>query len=84
MRITHELKVSPAHYGPLVDQTETAEVRLNDRGYPVGDICIMRPYKEFLGFLSEGVVREITHILHHHEFKGLAPNYVMLSFGDAP
>ncbi|GAA3684694.1 DUF3850 domain-containing protein [Acetobacter lovaniensis] len=84
MRATHELKVSPVYYGSLVDRTKTAEVRLNDRCYQVGDICVLRPYNKSLGFLSEGIVREITHILYHQEFEGLAPNYVMLSFGAAP
>lgn len=82
MRLCHELKIAPEFYREIVARKKTAEIRLNDRGYSVGDIVVLRPFDEVI--LGEGVVREITHILHHHEFPGLAPGYAMLCFGDAP
>ena len=80
----HQLKIAPVFYDDTVARRKTAEIRLNDRGYQVGDVLILRPWTDRLGFLSAGAVRVVTHILDHEQFDGLQPNYVMLSFGDVP
>lgn len=79
----HVLKTKPVFYDALIQRKKTAEVRRNDRGFAVGDVCILRPWSNALGFLSEGIIRQVTHILTHDDFPGVAEGYVVLSFGDA-
>ncbi|CAI9119571.1 DUF3850 domain-containing protein [Brytella acorum] len=82
-RRVHELKCKPEFFYELETRQKAAEIRLNDRGYQRGDVCIIRLYDEREPMFYRSIVRVITHVLHHQEFEGLAPNYVMLSFGAA-
>lgn len=83
MRRIHELKTKPLYYEPVVLRQKTAEVRLDDRGYQVGDLVELFPWTEALGRIgTNSVVREITFILYADEGPWLSPGHVMLCFGD--
>lgn len=75
---THELKTVPPHFGDVERGAKRVEVRLDDRGFAVGDVLILREYDpasgEYTGRVCEVLV---THILAG--FVGLAPGYVALS-----
>lgn len=78
----HELKCWPEHFAavthPDPTQRKTAELRLNDRDYEVGDWLIMREYDPqksvFTGFME---IFYVTHILSGGPW--LSKGYVMLS-----
>ena len=78
----HELKCAIVHFTAVQSGKKTAELRLNDRDYKVGDIIILKewdgtrlPGEEYTG-------RELTRLISHivGGFVGLREDYVMLSF----
>lgn len=76
---THELKCLPQHYEAVVDYRRSAEVRLNDRRYAVGDWINLRewcPMRE--EYTGRETIREITHILNGTT-NGIDPDYVVMS-----
>ena len=42
--VDHFLKTWPGFFSGLVDGTKTAEVRINDRNFQVGDVLVLREY----------------------------------------
>ena len=72
---THDLKIRPEFFAPVRQGVKTAEVRMNDRDYMVGDLLILN---EFNGTQYTGkiVIRQVTHVADISEFK---PGYVLLS-----
>ncbi|KXV12592.1 DUF3850 domain-containing protein [Gluconobacter oxydans] len=82
MRRIHELKTKPLYYDAVVLRQKTAEVRLDDRGYQVGDLVELYPWTKGLGRIgTNSVVREITFILSAAEGPWLTEGHVMLCFG---
>ena len=75
---THELKTQPPHFGDVERGAKRVEVHLDDRGFAVGDVLILREWDatagEYTGRVCEVLV---THVLRG--FVGLAPGYVALS-----
>lgn len=78
---THELKTIPPYFEAVQRGIKRFEVRLNDRGYKVGDILLLREYlpqtKQYTG---RECYREIDYILDD-AFVGLIPGYVVLGIG---
>ncbi len=72
----HELKILPEHFIYVSAGLKTAEIRLNDRNYKVGDKLLLKEWDN--KYTGKAVQVTITHILH--DFKGLDPNYVSISF----
>lgn len=80
----HELKTLRPHFQAVRSGLKTAELRVDDRGFQVGDALLLREYNESLceccmgdyTGLSLRVV--VTHVLR--DFRGLAAGWVMLSF----
>lgn len=82
----HILKADPVPFDAVAAGVKTCEVRVDDRGYEVGDILILRRTKlghdqrpdgssaEYTGHL---VVLNITHIQRGY---GLPDNLAVLSF----
>ncbi|TWB15628.1 DUF3850 domain-containing protein [Nitrospirillum bahiense] len=72
----HDLKCEAAHYREVEAGRKTAELRLNDRNYQVGDQLRLH---ETLDGTPTGrrLVRQVTHILAGGPW--LSPGYVMLS-----
>lgn len=73
----HTLKTLPNYFDGVITRRKTAEVRINDRNFQVGDLLKLVEYSN--GFYSGcyAVVR-ITDILDN--FEGLKKGFVMLSF----
>lgn len=74
----HELKTVPPHFGDVERGSKRVEVRLDDRGFAVGDVLILREWDattcEYTGRVCEVLV---THVLRG--FVGLAEGYAALS-----
>ena len=66
---THTLKCWPEFFRAILDGTKTAEMRLNDRNFEVGDRLLLREYcpvAEFkgpTGYTGREAEVEVTHVL---------------------
>lgn len=75
---THLLKTVNPHFGAVLSGKKTAELRINDRGFSVGDILVLREWSEAGRYSGREVNARVTSILEQHP--GLVTGYVMLSF----
>lgn len=80
---THELKTVQPYFDAVLAGAKTAELRIDDRGFQVGDELILKEWAACpcgCGPLFTGriVCAEVTHVLR--DFAGLQPGWVMLSF----
>lgn len=71
---THNLKIDRRHFGPVKLGLKTAELRLNDRDYKVGDWLILNEYDN--GYTGQQVARKVVHV---SDVESIAPGYVLLS-----
>jgi len=80
MRV-HEVKSVQPHFDDVASGRKTAELRLDDRGYQVGDLLRQR---EFVNgeFTGNVVAHEITHKLTGGPW--LSDGYCMLSLARIP
>ena len=67
----HHLKIEEQYLDKLHDGVKTAEVRLNDRDYQVGDLLVF-----YNSHQDQDEKFEITHV---HSGLGMKENYVVLS-----
>jgi hypothetical protein len=80
-----ELKILPMHYNAVTEidplKRKTAEVRINDRNYEVGDVLRLREWEVDNGYSGKVSEFVVTHILFAdiQGAGGLQPGYVMLS-----
>ncbi len=80
MRKIHEVKIRPEFFRDILSGGKYAAIRLNDRGYAVGDIVVKRVFKDG-AYTGESVRVLITHILANTPgFAPLIDNYVCFSF----
>lgn len=42
--MTHHIKIAPIHYEEIASGRKNFEIRLNDRGYKIGDIVALEEY----------------------------------------
>lgn len=77
--MTHDLKITPAHYIDVFDGKRRAELRKNDRPYKIGDCLRLRAWNDSKNeYINVSPIYCIvTHIIHIHE--SLKSSYVMLS-----
>lgn len=84
----HILKTDPAVFQAVADGAKTYEIRLNDRGYAVGDELLLRETTHTgaeiaIGATLEYTGREITkHVGHVLGGYGLKDDWVILSFAE--
>lgn len=79
---THTLKTEPEYFQSVLDGTKTAEVRLNDRDYQVGDVLVLREMTPVADLYTGRECRRIiTHILTDPDQRWLQPGVVVLSVG---
>lgn len=74
---THVLKCVAPHFDDVANGQKNYEVRLDDRGFEVGDLLVLREYDwvedSYSGFEER---RRVTHVLR--DFAGLTPGWVAL------
>lgn len=75
---SHELKIKPEFFEPVLSGHKTAEIRCADRPLPfcAGDELWLREFTTEEGYTGRDVYRVITHVT---DLKGYMPGYVMLS-----
>ena len=73
----HDLKIWPRHFAAVLSGAKRHEIRVDDRGYQVGDELWL---KEWVGgeggYTGRHHTVEVTHITHNFS-RGLRPGYVM-------
>jgi hypothetical protein len=72
----HYLKCTPEFFDPLNAGEKNFEVRLNDRGFRVGDLCVFRRWTSDEGYTGLAAVRTVTFILDDPRY--CLPGYVVL------
>lgn len=77
MNKTHVLKTYPQYFQQTLEGNKTFEVRLNDRGFRVGDIVILREWDN-IKYSGREIKGRITYILDD-KFIGLSKEYVVFS-----
>lgn len=77
MSKTHELKILPEHFWPVVTGHKKAELRKNDRDFEVGDTIIL--YEWNGDYTGERTERTIVHIA---DVGAYLPGYVLLSINE--
>ena len=79
----HELKTWPEYFQALLDGRKTFELRLDDRGFKVGDLLLLREYDRCA---DEYTGRETTRLISYRLgpencspfTNGLQPEYCVL------
>lgn len=75
----HDLKTWPEHWQAVADGVKTFELRVNDRGYQVGDVLHLREWHPTTSLYSgRSCRRRVTHLLVGGQF-GLADGHVIMS-----
>lgn len=77
MNKTHELKTYPQYFQQTLEGNKSFEIRLNDRGFQVGDIVILREWDN-IKYSGREIKGRIKYILDD-KFIGLSKGYVALS-----
>ena len=86
---THELKTDPDTFDAVASGAKTYEIRMNDRGFKVGDVLVLRRTASSgadmrsgaqLVYTGEILRRTVSHILTGY---GLLPGWCVLSFDAA-
>lgn len=80
--MTHELKCLPDQWPYYKSGLKNNSLRNNDRNFAVGDICILKLWKDDRFITGEIAVRKVTHILHDFEFSKMPKGYCLLSLKD--
>ena len=70
---THTIKIKPEYFDAVLDGRKKAELRFNDRGYMVGDHCILVDGERTIKI-------KITHLIELSTFIPEAHGWVMFSF----
>lgn len=78
MSKTHDLKILPEHFWPVVNGEKQAELRKNDRNFQVGDKVIL--YEWDGEYTGEATERKIIHVA---DIGLYLPGYVLLSLNYA-
>lgn len=79
---THELKIQPRFFEPVMRGEKTFEIRKNDRDYKKGDIIILREWSDIMNnYTGRQLKRKITYIYKGSGQFGLAPGYAIIALG---
>lgn len=82
----HLLKTWPEHWDAIERGEKTFEARVDDRGYGVGDVLVLRRHDPDQGDTTDekgfpmDLSKRVTHMLYGGAW-GIAPTHVVMSLG---
>ena len=76
----HELKIWPEFFEPVLNGKKTFEIRIDDRGFKIGDDLLLREYQSQT-YTGREIKKTITYI-HPLIGYGLTAKYVCLALGE--
>ena len=78
----HVVKSSMRFFYDYKNGNKTNSLRKDDRGYSVGDLCVIFPTEDGDRVLygEEPAVKKISHIVRDSDFKDMPEGYCLLSF----
>lgn len=80
----HTLKTWPPFWEAVASGVKTVEIRLDDRGFSVGDVLVLREWDVLLrDFTGRSCERLVTHVLCGERW-GLREKFVALSLAPWP
>ena len=82
MSKSHKLKIAPVHFIGVMNGTKTAEFRINDRNFQLGDILELCEFErgEFTGWEVHARVSDVTDVTPYiYKQECDFTQYVMLS-----
>lgn len=74
----HKLKTWPIYFEAVQRREKTAELRLNDRDFQVGDFLYLLEYDQLTSYSGKFISVQITHIIQG--INHLKENHIMLRF----
>lgn len=74
---THELKCWPEYFEPILSGEKRCELRLDDRGFGVGDRLHLREWTHPAGYTGRELIVGVTHIVGGERW--LLPGVVAMS-----
>jgi len=78
MATEHDLKVWPEFWDNLESGRKTFEIRIDDRGFVLGDTLLLREYRPVeKTYTGRKVRRTVTHLLRN--WRGIQSGYVIMS-----
>lgn len=75
---THELKIWPEFFEPIVTGEKTFELRKDDRGFKAGDVLWLREWQQS-GYTGRELKKRVTYLLGGI---GLERDYVCMALAD--
>lgn len=84
----HRLKTLPAYFNETLHGRKNFEVRIDDRGYVLGDFVVLEEWTPEGGYTGRSLERAIVYILRKVEGcrhgAGLESGWVVLGFPNTP
>ena len=77
---THELKIWPDFFSPIVTGEKTFELRKDDRGFKAGDVLWLREWGKG-EYTGREIKKRVTYLLGGF---GLEREYVCMALGELP
>lgn len=77
---THDLKIYPKYFEPVIYGRKKFEIRKDDRSFKVGDVVILKEFKFPNGYTGRSITVEISYILRNVKDFGLADGYCIFGW----
>lgn len=71
---THDLKITPQYFEPVMQGIKPFEIRKNDRDYKVGDVLVLREWNGNK-YTGNSITKEITYITDYEQ----QPGYIVMA-----
>lgn len=59
---THQLKIWPEQFEAVLTKNKKHEIRINDRGYEVGDLLELLEWSPVVGYSTRSLMVRVTHL----------------------
>ena len=78
----HSLKTWPEFFQAVQEGRKTFELRLDDRGFRLGDVLVLQEWSAGTGYTGREIRKRVSYILRGGGF-GLSPDHVCMGLYSA-